>query len=113
MSSLISLAVAMIVMMFSEAILSVYFNEHFDVSENLVGYYFSISCITLAVGSPIVGALAEHLDGRYLNSIGFLLCSISLVFFGPSYLLGIKDSLVTVCIGLGLLGFSVAFLFVP
>jgi len=45
--------------------------------------------------------------------MAFLFCSFSLFLFGPSPTFGIKPSLAWTLTGIGFLGFSVAFLFVP
>ena len=45
--------------------------------------------------------------------MAFLFCTISLLVFGPSPTLGFGSSLAATLVGIGLLGFSVAFLFVP
>jgi len=45
--------------------------------------------------------------------MAFLLCSFSLFLFGPSPTFGITPSLAWTLVGIGCLGFSVAFLFVP
>jgi hypothetical protein len=45
--------------------------------------------------------------------MAFFFCGISLLMFGPSIILGIKPTLAWTLVGIGFLGFSVAFLFVP
>lgn len=45
--------------------------------------------------------------------MAFFFCSISLLLLGPSHWLGITPTLAWTLVGVGCLGFSVAFLFVP
>ena len=45
--------------------------------------------------------------------MAFFFCGTSLLMFGPSLALGIKPTLAWTLVGIGFLGFSVAFLFVP
>lgn len=45
--------------------------------------------------------------------MAFFLCGASLFVFGPSPTFGIKPTLAWTLVGIGMLGFSVAFLFVP
>jgi len=103
----------MILMMFYEPFLASYYQNQYGIDENYVGYFFGIGCFALAVGSPIVGYLCEITERRYLTSLAFLLVAISLLIFGPSKMLGFDNSFGMTLAGMGMLGFSIAFIFVP
>lgn len=57
--------------------------------------------------------LCSKIERKYITLMAFFFCGISLLMFGPSILLGIKPTLAWTLVGIGFLGFSVAFLFVP
>jgi predicted MFS family arabinose efflux permease len=57
--------------------------------------------------------LCSKIQRKYITLMAFFLCGISLFVFGPSPTFGIEPSLAWTLTGIGLLGFSVAFLFVP
>ena len=113
MTAVLTSMFAMILMMFYEPFLSIHYVTHFGIDEIYVGYYFGIGCFALAFGSPIVGYLCDIVDRRILNSLAFFLVGIALFVFGPSELLGFKDSFALTLTGMGILGFSIAFVFVP
>lgn len=113
MTAIISSMFAMIFMLFYEPVLSKYLTDHFDVSENVVGYYFSIGCFTYAFASPFVGLLCSRIPRRYVTLAAFLMVAISMYLLGPSELLDFPDKLGLTLAGIGFLGFSVSFVFVP
>ena len=78
-----------------------------------VGYVLAIGCFTYAFGSPLVGLLCTKMKRSYITCIAFVFCSISLFLLGPSYVLDFKPTLGCSLAGIGCLGMSVAFLFVP
>lgn len=113
MTAIISSMFAMIFMLFYEPVLAKYLIDHHGVSENVVGYYFSIGCFTYAFASPFVGIICSRVPRRYVTLTAFLMVSISMFLLGPSELLDFKDTLGITLTGIGFLGFSVSFVFVP
>lgn len=81
--------------------------------EGQVGYVLAIGCFTYAFGSPLVGVLCQKMQRRYITCMAFVFCSISLLLLGPSKTLNFPEKLGVSLAGIGCLGFSVAFLFVP
>ena len=73
----------------------------------------AIGCFTYAFASPLVGVLCQKIKRRYITCMAFILCAISLFLLGPSKMLGLPETLGLTLAGIGFLGFSVAFLFVP
>jgi MFS family permease len=113
MTAIISSMFAMVFMLFYEPVLSNYLEHHFDVSENVVGYLFSIGCFTYAFASPFVGIMCAKIPRRYVTLSAFLMVTISMFLLGPSTVLNIPDKLGVTLAGIGALGFSVSFVFVP
>lgn len=113
MTAIVSSMFAMIFMLFYEPVLSNYLINEFGVSENVVGYYFSIGCFTYAFASPCVGMLCSRIPRRYVTLSAFLMVTISMFLLGPSEILSLPDKLGFTLAGIGALGFSVSFVFVP
>lgn len=113
MTAIVSSMFAMVFMLFYEPVLSKYLVDDYDVSENVVGYLFSIGCFTYAFASPIVGILCSKIPRRYVTLFAFLMVTVSMFLLGPSIALHIPKKLGVTLAGIGLLGFSVSFVFVP
>ena len=113
MTAIISSMFAMVFMLFYEPVLANYLIENFGVSENVVGYYFSIGCFTYALASPCVGILCSKVPRRYVTLAAFLMVAISMYLLGPSKVLNFPNELGFTLAGIGFLGFSVSFVFVP
>jgi MFS family permease len=114
MTAIISSMFAMIFMLFYEPVFTNYIAVHQGwVSKDSVGYCLAIGCFTYAFASPLVGVLCSKVPRRYVTVCAFILCSISLFLLGPSHTLNFPEKLGFTLAGIGCLGFSVAFLFVP
>ena len=113
MTAIISSMFAMIFMLFYEPVFTEYLVERNWVKEDNVGYCLAIGCFTYATASPLVGMLCAKIQRRYITCFAFLLCSISLFLLGPSKTFHFPETLGFTLAGIGCLGFSVAFLFVP
>jgi MFS family permease len=113
MTAIVSAMFAMIFMLFYEPVFTPYIVAQGWIEEKQVGYTLAIGCFTYAVGSPLVGVLCGKIQRKYITLMAFFLCGISLFIFGPSPSFGFKPSLAFTLVGIGMLGFSVAFLFVP
>jgi MFS family permease len=114
MTAIISSMFAMIFMLFYEPVFTDYIaKEQKWVDEENVGYCLAIGCFTYAVASPLVGILCSKIARRYVTCFAFILCAISLFLLGPSKTLHFPENLGFSLAGIGCLGFSVAFLFVP
>lgn len=114
MTAIVSSMFAMIFMLFYEPVFTDYIAvEQKWVSEERVGYCLAIGCFTYATASPLVGILCSKVPRRYVTCFAFILCSLSLFLLGPSKTLDFPETLACSLAGIGCLGFSVAFLFVP
>lgn len=113
MTAIISAMFAMIFMLFYEPIFTPYLVNAYGFDSKKVGYTLAIGCFTYATASPLVGMLCAKIERKYITLMAFFFCGTSLLMFGPSMLLGIKPTLAWTLVGIGFLGFSVAFLFVP
>jgi MFS family permease len=117
MTAIVSAMFAMIFMLFYEPIFVPYIHSQFGYSEGTIGYFLAIGCFTYAFGSPLVGLLCSKVQRKYITCFAFIICSVSLFLTGPSVLLhfpGKDGAGLAICLtGIGALGFSVAFLFVP
>jgi len=114
MTAIVSSMFAMVFMLFYEPVFTKYIAlDRGWMDEKKVGYVLAIGCFTYAFGSPLVGLLCSKLQRRYITCMAFIFCSISLFLLGPSYLLDFPQTLGFSLAGIGCLGFSVAFLFVP
>jgi MFS family permease len=114
MTAVVSAMFAMIFMLFYEPIFAPYVNAAYGVKETSVGFCLAIGCFTYAFGSPLVGVLCTKVERKYITCCAFIFCSISLLMTGPSrMILGITPHLAWTLVGVGALGLSVAFLFVP
>jgi MFS family permease len=113
MTAIVSAMFAMIFMLFYEPLFTPYLEKAYTFPKDKVGYTLAIGCFTYAVASPLVGMLCAKMERKYITLMAFFFCGISLLMFGPSLVLGIKPKLAWTLVGIGFLGFSVAFLFVP
>ncbi len=113
MTAIVSAMFAMIFMLFYEPVFTPYIVSQGWILPANVGYTLAIGCFTYAVGSPLVGMLCAKVQRKYITLMAFFLCGISLFVFGPSPTFGIEPTLAWTLVGIGMLGFSVAFLFVP
>lgn len=113
MTAIISSMFAMIFMLFYEPVLTTYLQDQYQMSDKYFGYVLAIGCFTYAFSSPLVGMLCSKIKRRYVTLGAFVFCGISMFLFGPSELLGLPPKLGLTLSGVGALGCSVAFLFVP
>jgi len=113
MTAIISSMFAMIFMLFYEPVFTEYLVDRDWVKEENVGYCLAIGCFTYATASPLVGVLCSKIQRRYITCFAFLFCSLSLFLLGPSKTLHFPEHVAMTLAGIGCLGFSVAFLFVP
>jgi len=60
-----------------------------------------------------VGILCSKIPRRYVTLVAFLMVSIAMFLLGPSEVLNFPPELGLTLSGIGLLGFSVSFVFVP
>jgi MFS family permease len=81
--------------------------------EGLSGYALAACWSLYAVGCFIAGYLCRYMARRTLVLFSILLCSIALVFVGPSYILHLPEQIWLMFVGLGLLGLGIAGITVP
>mmetsp|Transcript_24628 Transcript_24628/g.38266 ORF Transcript_24628/g.38266 Transcript_24628/m.38266 type:complete len:226 (+) Transcript_24628:715-1392(+) len=87
--------------------------ESYGVPEEQVGYYFPAISAPYFVSSILTPMFLLGLP-RKLNFVIFLFCAvIGLLLMGPASWLGLPDSLAIICTGMGIIGFTCAFVFVP
>jgi len=114
MTAIISSMFAMIFMLFYEPVFTKYIAvDQKWMKEEQVGYVLAIGCFTYAFGSPLVGMLCQKMKRSYITCMAFIFCGISLFLLGPSHTLHLPEKLGVSLAGIGCLGTSVAFLFVP
>jgi MFS family permease len=114
MTAIISSMFAMIFMLFYEPVFTKYIAVDRNwMKEEQVGYILAIGCFTYAFGSPLVGILCQKMKRSYITCMAFIFCGLSLFLLGPSHILGLPEKLGVSLAGIGCLGCSVAFLFVP
>lgn len=114
MTAIVSSMFAMIFMLFYEPVFTNYIAiQQGWVAKDNVGYCLAIGCFTYAFASPLVGVLCSKIARRYVTCMAFVFCAISLFLLGPSFMLSFPEKLGLSLAGIGCLGFSVAFLFVP
>jgi MFS family permease len=73
----------------------------------------SLGALTYALSSPFVGAVFNGVPRRYVFFLGFILATVSLLYFGNSHALGYPNSIALLVVGILLLGVSVSLIFVP
>lgn len=113
MTAIVAAMFAMIFMLFYEPLFTPYIVAQGWIEEKYVGFTLAIGCFTYAFASPMVGVLCSKIQRKYITLMAFFFCSISLFLLGPSHWFGITPTLAWTLVGVGCLGFSVAFLFVP
>jgi sugar phosphate permease len=113
MITAISAALAMIFMLFFNAIIGDHMEAQFGIDPLDAGYFMSLGALTYALSSPFVGAVFNGVPRRYVFFLGFVLATVSLLYFGNSHALGYPNSIALLVIGILLLGVSVSLIFVP
>ena len=102
----------MIFMLFFLTILS----DHLiaiDFSKDYVGYVFALNCGVYAIFSPLIGYLCKYIKKLFLTQVSFLIAFLALILLGPSEIFGFPESYTMIIIGMGVLGLSMSFIFVP
>lgn len=110
----VSAALAMIFMLFFNAILEDHVGATFgeEMGKN-AGYLMSLGALTYALCSPFVGTVFKGVPRRYVFFLGFILATVSLLYLGNSHALGYPNSIALLIVGLLLLGVAVSLIFVP
>lgn len=111
--SVISAMLAMIFMMYFNAILSPHLKEVYHISDSNVGFVLAVGAFTYAGASPLVTIVFKNTERRYVSLIAFTMATFSLLVFGPSEMLRLPNSLGLTITGLAFLGIAIALIFVP
>jgi len=82
-------------------------------NDNNTGFVFALYSATWAIGSPVVGYICQYVNRRVVILVSFLLLAVSLLFVGPSVILGLQPSIPMALVSLSFLGLSVAGCYVP
>jgi MFS family permease len=113
MITAVSAALAMIFMLFFGAILGDHLHAKEGIDAEDAGLFMSLAAFTFALSSPFVGSVFKGVPRRYVFFLGFILATVSLLYFGGSPILGFPDTMTFLIVGLLLLGVSVSLIFVP
>lgn len=110
----ISGILAMIFMLFYDTIFTDRLLE-IGVSENYIGYIFSICTLTFSISCPIAGYLCNRYPWLkiYMTQLAFPFTFISLIQMGPSQILNFPNTLGWIISGTAFLGFSCSLIFIP
>jgi MFS family permease len=108
----ISLTLSCVIMIFYETILANYLLS-LGISDHYIGYIFGLLFVMYSICVPIVGKLCEKVTKVYLTQLGFIFAFLALIMMGPSEILSFPQEKVLVICGVGFLGFSISFIFVP
>mmetsp|Transcript_16881 Transcript_16881/g.12064 ORF Transcript_16881/g.12064 Transcript_16881/m.12064 type:complete len:122 (+) Transcript_16881:97-462(+) len=108
----ISATISFFCLLFSDSILSLRLEE-MGVKDNNIGFVFGGTCFTYAMCCPIVGILNTKVKGTYLTFIGLVISVVALIFYGPSQLLHLPDSLGLLIFGFLLLAVAISFIYIP
>jgi hypothetical protein len=79
-----------------------------------IGYFLVFGTISYVFFGPIVGAICKKIDEkRYITLSALFTTSLALLFFGPSFIFGLPQTIELMCIGMMLNGLSLALISVP
>lgn len=111
--SLGSMYLCIVCMIFYEPLLTNQLTS-MDIGLNKIGYFFLFGTLSYVVFGPLVGAFSNKVpEKRYLMLASFATTSLALLFFGPSELFLLPQSVELMCFGLILTGLSMSLLIVP
>ncbi|TNV79136.1 hypothetical protein FGO68_gene9708 [Halteria grandinella] len=111
--SLGSMYLCIVCMIFYEPLLTNQLTS-MDIGLNKIGYFFLFGTLSYVVFGPLVGAFSNRVsEKRYLMLAAFATTSLALLFFGPSELFLLPQSVELMCFGLILTGLSMSLLIVP
>jgi MFS family permease len=113
MLAIISSMIAMVFMLFYNAIISNHLIDTYDVPEDQVGYILALGALFYALSSPLVSIVFKGVPRRYVTFLALIVSSVALFLFGPSVLLDIPQKLGIVIFAICLLGIAIALIFVP
>ena len=75
--------------------------------------FFLLSSVTYVIGAPLSSYLSNHINRRYIAFLAFSLMIIENLLEGPSKLFGFEDSLISILLGVTMLGFCLSMALVP
>ena len=84
MVTICSAAIAMIFMLFFNAILSEHLIAAYGLAEDQCGYIMALGALFYALASPMVGVIFNGVPRRYVTQLAFIISFVALLYFGPS-----------------------------
>jgi predicted MFS family arabinose efflux permease len=103
---------SLVPLIFIDAVLALWLLE-LGMSEETVGFGFSLNTFTYGIGSYLTGILCNKLDRRIVVIMFLYLTVISDLLTGPSAFLGLTPQIWLVMLGLAILGIATGGVFVP
>ena len=91
MVTIVSAAMAMVFMLFFNAILSDHLIHAYGLEEDQCGYIMALGALFYAVSSPLVGVIFDGVPRRYVTQLAFIIATVALLYFGPSKFLGYPE----------------------
>lgn len=86
---------------------------YMGMKEDNTGFAFGVLGGSQAIGAPVAGWLGSKIPIRFVQLIGTILIILALYLMGPSLFFGgLPNEIWIIFVGLFLMGFSVAFMFV-
>ncbi|CDW85626.1 permeases of the major facilitator superfamily [Stylonychia lemnae] len=110
---LLSACFAVIFTLYIDCILALHLHSMYGVQHNLLGIFFLLASITYVIGAPLGSYLSTRMHRRYVVFLAFGCMIIQNTLQGPSYILGLPDSLILVVIGVSMIGFCLSLALVP
>jgi predicted MFS family arabinose efflux permease len=104
--------VAIISIVYLDPILAVQLTS-MGMNEDNVGFVFAIIGGAFGVGSPVSGWVCTRVNRTIVMQLAIVMLPFSILLCGPSAFLGLPDVIWIMMIGIFMLGWSAAFLFVP
>ncbi len=98
---------------FSESFFTPALKQEKGVDEFYHGFIVCVSPMFYVAFTFIVGYIINKLPKRVFIVLSFAFCSIAIFITGPSYLLGMPNSLWILLIGQALMGASLGLVFIP
>lgn len=87
--------------------------EDLGMSYNNIGFAFALMAGAFTLTSPFVGWICSKFTRPIIIQIGLFMMVPSLALMGPSKFFGLPDKPWPTLVGMGLVGFFIAFCFIP
>lgn len=98
---------------FVEPILALRLKETYHFKDSVISLFFVIHFLGYLIFSPLVQFIPKRFEKRFIMMFGAFTAFVTLIFYGPSKMLGLPEDWHYMLVGLILMGCAITFCLIP